>query len=68
MANFARPRSIVVSAILSAVLVFSSSASAEVLAYKQLQSMFERGNGWHLVFVEWLANTGSAEESNVQLI
>lgn len=67
MANFARPRSIVVSAILSAVLVFSSSASAEVLAYKQLQSMFERGNGWHLVFVEWLANTGSAEESNVQI-
>lgn len=65
--TFARYKSIIVSTILSAACLLPTAASAEILAYKQLQNMFQQGESWHLQFVEWLANTGSAAEENVQL-
>ncbi len=43
------------------------TAQAQILAYKQLQSMFRQGAAWHLVFVETLANTGSEKVEGVQI-
>lgn len=52
----------------AATLGASFTASAELVAYKQLSQMYSQGNGeWRLTFVERVKNTGSSAVDDVQI-